>query len=385
MSDANLAVLAQIAETSWSVLPATPVFKKSRFTKDTLNFGKETVVSAELRDDRQIPDILLVGYSSLGGYEFELSTQEFDLLLTNALYCAAVTVDLTGLTVDTNATPTNTIVGTPGAFASVKPGYRLQITGTGNPLLDQTIVLVITVSTDESTITCDKVGATTTGVTATFKSKVFRNGVIRNSMALEKNLAPNSFLLYEGCMNNTFKLTLEAKKIATGTCDFIGKGATAGTVTASTGGPYSPQTTNPVLNCSNNIGNITQAGAPVNTGIKMVSIEINNNLRPLPAIGMAQLWGVGLGRCEAKGTMQMYFMDNSILDQFIAHQATSFGCTLTDAKGGAMSIDMPAIQYDTGKTDVAGINTDVMMDTTYSAFMDPVLGYQIQICEFTGT
>lgn len=385
MSDANLAVLAQIAETSWSVLPTTPIFKKSRFTKDTLNFGKETVVSAELRSDRQIPDILLVGYSSLGGYEFELSTQEFDLLIQNALYCNPVTVDIAAVSCAYNATPTNTIVAAAGDFADVLPGYRLQITGTGNPQLDQIIVLVLSVSTDQSTLTCDNIPVTASAVTSTFKSKVFRNGVIRNSMALEKNLAPNSFLLYEGCMNNTFKLTLEAKKIATGTCDFIGKGAQANTTTASTGGPYTPQTTNPVLNCSNNIGNITQKGAPVATGIKMVSIEVNNNLRPLPAIGQAQLWGVGLGRCEAKGTMQMYFQDNSILDQFIAHTATSFGCTLTDAVGGCIAIDLPAVQYDTGKTDVAGINTDVMLDTTYSAFMDPVLGYQIQMCEFTGT
>lgn len=384
MSDANLAVLAQIAETSWSVLPASPTFRKSRFTKDTLNFGKETVVSSELRDDRQIPNILLVGFSSLGGYEFELSTQEFDLLLQNALFCTPTSVNITQATVTCVGGTTNTIVGSAGAFNTapnaVLVGQRLMLSGTTGGQLDGTVVLVNAISTDGSTLTVDSIPAYTGP--ANFAAKTYRNGTVRNSMALEKKLTPTSFMLYQGCMNNTFKLTLEARKIATGTCDFIGQGAQTSSSSASTGGSYSPQTTNPVLNCSNNIGKIYQGGAPINTGIKMVSVEIANNLRPLPVIGQSALWNVGLGRCEVKGSMQMYFADNAILNMFITHTKSSFGCVLSDGAGGALSIDIPSLQYDTGKNDVAGINTDVMLDTTYSAYMDPVLGYQIQICEF---
>lgn len=382
MSDANLAVLAQIAEQSWSVLPPSPTFRKSRFTKDTLNFGKETVVSAELRDDRQIPDILLVGYSSLGGYDFELSTQEFDLLLQNALYCTPFTTNITSTSVVCASTP-DTIIGAAGLFNTapnvVLPGQRLMLSGTTNGALDGFVVFVESISVDGATLFVDNV-PNYTGP-AVFAAKTYRNGVVRNSMALEKKLTPTSFLLYQGCLNNTFKLTLEARKIATGTCDFIGQGAKASSTSASTGA-YAPQTNAPVLNCSNDIGQIKQGGAPVNTGIKMVSIEIANNLRPLTAIGQASLFGVGLGRCEVKGSMQMYFVDNTILDMFISHTKSSFGCVLSDGAGGALSIDIPSLQYDTGKTDVAGINTDVMLDTTYSAFRDINLGYQIQICEF---
>src|SRR5215471_428265 len=377
MSDANLAVLAQIAEQSWSVLPPSPKFRKSRFIKDTLNFGKETVVSAELRDDRQIPDILLVGFSSLGGYEFELSTQEFDLLIQNALFCTPTVLNLISMNVTCTASA-RTIVAAAGGFNNVLVGQRLMFTGTTNGLLDGLVVLVQSITSDKSGLTVDSVPDYTGP--AAFNSKTYRNGVVRNSMALEKNLTPTSFQLYSGCMNNTFKLTLEAKKIATGTCDFIGKGAKPSSTSASSGG-YNPQTTNPVLNCSNNIGKISQGGAPVNTGIKMMTIELNNNLRPLAAIGQADLYGVGLGRCEVKGSMQMYFNDNAILSMFISHTKSSFGCVLTDGAGGAISIDIPSLQYDTGKTDVAGINTDVMIDTTYSAFRDKTLGYEIQICE----
>jgi hypothetical protein len=377
MSDANTAVLAQIAEQAWSILPPTPQFRKSRFIKDTLNFGKETVVSAELRDDRQIPDILLVGYSTLGGYEFELSTQEFDLLLQNALYCTPTVLSLTSVTITCTAAA-RTIVAGPGEFSSVLVGQRLMLTGTTAGQLDGTVVLVQSITTDKSGLTVDAI-PDYTGPGA-FNSKTYRNGVVRNSMAFEKNLTPTSFQLYQGCLNNTFKLTLEARKIATGNCDFIGQGAKPSTTSASAGG-YTAQTTNPVLNCSNNIGKIVQGGAPVNTGVKMMTIELNNNLRPLPAIGQATLYGVGLGRCEVKGSMQMYFVDNSILNMFVSHTKSSFGCVLTDGAGGAMSVDMPSLHYDTGKTDVAGINTDVMMDTTYSAFRDKTLGYEIQICE----
>ena len=38
-------------------------FRKSRCTRDTLNFGKETVVSAELQDDREIPGGFVSGWT----------------------------------------------------------------------------------------------------------------------------------------------------------------------------------------------------------------------------------------------------------------------------------------------------------------------------------
>ena len=50
-----------IKRVTFGVTPATPNFKAMRVTGSSLNAGPTTVVSDELRADRQVPDLVLVG------------------------------------------------------------------------------------------------------------------------------------------------------------------------------------------------------------------------------------------------------------------------------------------------------------------------------------
>lgn len=97
MSDSSRHALYAIPEVDYGVTPTTPEFKTIRHTGTTLGLSKSTVVSAELRADRQISDFRH-GTKQIGGdIQTELSYGSFDDYLeavlcgTWALKAAAVT------------------------------------------------------------------------------------------------------------------------------------------------------------------------------------------------------------------------------------------------------------------------------------------------------
>lgn len=386
MSDSTTATLAQVAETSLGVLPASPVFSLKRYTKDTLNYLKETVVSGEIRGDRQIPDVLLTQFSAAGGYDFELSAADFSLLFQNSLFCTPLVQNIPAVSVTITAS-TRTIAATAGTFSGFLPMQRIRLSGT---TVDDGIWTVATVAVNGASFTVleTSISSSTGNVTlanysgtATFAATIYRNGTVRNSMALELSPAPGFFVLFNGMMVNSLKVTLEAKKIAVGTVEFLGTGATAGTSSASTGGAYSGASTNPIMNCSSNVGRLWSNGVPFSTGVKMMTIEIQNNLRALPAVGQVNLFGIGLGQFKVSGQLQLYFKDLALFNQFIAHTPSSLSAVLSDTNGNGLSFTMPRIQLDTAKTDVPGVNADIMLDVSYAGTLDPVTGITLQVSQ----
>jgi len=375
MSDSNLATLAQIAETSWGVSPSSPVYTLKRFTKQTMNYAKETVISGEIRPDRQIPDVIQVGYSALGGYEFEVSALDIQLLLQNAMFCTPLVINLPAISVVMGG---NTITGSAGAFSAIVAQQRIRITLT---TVNDGIWTVSSVSSNGASFTVAEGSLTSYTGTATFAATIFRNGIVRSSMAMELCPAPGNYINFTGMMVNTAKFTLEAKKIALGTVDFIGSIVSSGSSTKSTGGAYLPASTNPIMNCSSNVGRLWTNGAPFTTGIKMMTVEIQNMLRPQPQVGSLSLFGVGLGQFKVTGQLQLYFKDLTVYNEFIDHTPTSLSALLTDANGGGLSFTLPRVQFDTGKVDVPGVNTDIMEDFAYTATYDPVTGMTLQISE----
>lgn len=92
MSDTNRTALAFIAETTLGESPTTP-YKRLRFTKEALEYEKQTVRSEEIREDRQMSEAVLVGFGTKGTVDTELNIGDFD-----AFFEAALANDFSGNT-----------------------------------------------------------------------------------------------------------------------------------------------------------------------------------------------------------------------------------------------------------------------------------------------
>ena len=69
---------SKVRESTFGTTPTNPVFKEMRVTGSGLNINPMTVISDEIRSDRQIADLILVGQQAGGDVNSELSFKMFD-------------------------------------------------------------------------------------------------------------------------------------------------------------------------------------------------------------------------------------------------------------------------------------------------------------------
>ena len=67
LQSTNRVAIAKVRETTFGVTPPNPVFKGIRETSSSLAINPQTVVSNEIRPDRQVSDLILVGVQAGGG------------------------------------------------------------------------------------------------------------------------------------------------------------------------------------------------------------------------------------------------------------------------------------------------------------------------------
>jgi len=80
--------LSYVAEAAWGTTPTspTPTFQALRFTNESLKLTNESVVSDEIRPDRNVPDTILVGGEANGGIDGEFSDATLEPFLESAFF-----------------------------------------------------------------------------------------------------------------------------------------------------------------------------------------------------------------------------------------------------------------------------------------------------------
>jgi len=116
MSDTNRVNLAYVKEVSYGVFPSgPPTLKNVRFTSESLSQQNDTVVSNEIRADRQTPGLFRVGIGAPGDLGFEFSHGAFDdflewMLLSDATWTTPVLNTVTA-SITTGGVLTGTNIG----------------------------------------------------------------------------------------------------------------------------------------------------------------------------------------------------------------------------------------------------------------------------------
>jgi hypothetical protein len=85
LQSTNRVAIAKVRETTFGVTPATPAFKAIRQTSSSLAVNPQTVISNEIRSDRQVPDLILTALQAGGDIGGEMSFASMDDDLEEAL------------------------------------------------------------------------------------------------------------------------------------------------------------------------------------------------------------------------------------------------------------------------------------------------------------
>lgn len=384
MSEANLASLAFIAESTLGSTPATPELTALRFTGEDLGTNKDTVQSEEIRSDRQVPFVTKVGLNPGGSFDYEFSYSPFQPFIASALGNTLQTVDINAVIVSFDDTA-DTITGSASDFDDVRVGSLINVANAataGNDGLHR----VIGKSADGSVLTlaAGSLAATDAADTVDIDGLNITNGTLKPSFTIEKGIVNTSgadfFQTFLGMVVDTWSLEIESKAVVTGSFDFLGMTAPAGSAaTIDNDATYTEAASDPVMNGTGNVGTINIDGAVATEKFKSISLEVGANLRGKDAMGTEGFFDIGTGTIEVTGTFMIYFLDNDFLDKIRNHTSISLEFYIQDDDGNRVYFYLPNVKLNQGDPTIEGINTDVMVETEFQAIRDATTGITISV------
>jgi hypothetical protein len=213
-------------------------------------------------------------------------------------------------------------------------------------------------------------------VGGTTSSSTITNGTTDTFFTLQEEFQDiGGGLQFTGMHVGTMSLNIEAEAIVTGEIGFVGKEAVVFASGAAVAA--SVASTNPIFNATANVGTLSEGGGTLSNAIRSLTININANRAPRPAVGHRTPIGVRGGRVEVTGSITAYFENQTLLNKFIQHTPTSLSVPLTDSAGHTITISIPYLFYSGGNPDIPGVNEDVMLTMDWMAQRDPSTGNTI--------
>lgn len=381
--DSNKVALYVSPETTWGETPATPTMTQVRMTGESLNFEKSTVVSNQIRSDRQRDSVAVTGYKSQGGVNLELAYGTLDPFLPSLFSTDEVVARLTALTLTLDHTA-KTIARSAGSWIAdgVVVGQNIRTyglvasTGVNNKVWHVTAVTALTLTVRD----VDNVMVDEGPVAAcTVKLGMYRNGSKKYSVLLEKQFLDLSlFEWFNGMVPATCNLSLSASQIITAALTFMGKN-TGGMLGATVSSVLNAAASTTSMTASANAGHFVENAANFTGTIKQLTIDITQNLRFQEAVGTPYAAGVGYGFWEAKGNLDVYFQDATLYNNMKNHDYIGIEFQCVDEVGNTIVFTIPRINLGKATAQAAGGNQDVMLTLEYTAVRDSVTNCTMQV------
>jgi hypothetical protein len=215
------------------------------------------------------------------------------------------------------------------------------------------------------------------------------NGTTRKSFTVEEEFSDHSPVTYQylrGMVPDTYSLNAASQEVVTETIGFLGLNAVFQDSSRLASATTLASRTNSVVNASSNVGRIALGGAAV-VGSNFVTelvLEVANGLREKRAIGTLSSVDLGRGRFEVTGSLNTYFDNKTTAQAVVNNTKTSIDFRFADDASHVYLWDLPRVKFSEGAPEVAGINTDVVLNPGFQAFMHETLGYTAKLTRFHG-
>lgn len=374
-ADTSRVALGLVEESTWATWPGGSL-EEIRYSSESFGMQQDTTISNEVRSDQQVPDIIRTGISAQGGYSGEISygVTSFEKALKGLLGAASdfsspptalegeiqavasgnqFQSDSTGAGVDFSGISVGDWVRASGFTDSANNGY-FQVTAVDTATASaHTITVVGDALVDEAAAA----GRSIQG------SAALRNGTTKHSFSFEKqflDLNSGSGLAARvlGYRVGGLQLTLDPQSIAT--FQFSGQGKqvsdTAGTdlsnesasLDFTTLATLTDAAANDVMSTTDGIGElIINRDSPFDTvTLQNLSANPQRNLRQQQGLqsGLGPV-GIGTGRFTVSGSLQAYFEDKTLLEEYLLFKETDIAVVVKDGDGNAYLWDFPAIKF----------------------------------------
>lgn len=378
IADGSKSVIRYVAETVAGTTPASPAMKIARFTDESLTTNYNSANSDEITTSRGISDSIPVSAERTGDINGHWSASTYDDWLTSGLQNTwSTAVNATGSWTFTR--PSSVLIITMTSTTNITRGQFIKISGSTQPtqngifqvgaVTSTTAELVLKVGGDVSSVVL-----TAGGSAVNVKGKSIVNGTTPQSFTIEKefrgietNATHNNFFQYRGMEVDTFELNVAVDEIVNTTFSWMGRGSS--NTTSSVKNTEVAATTTPVINAVNNVGALLENGV-ANALAQSFTMTANNNLRAQRAIGSYDAVGVGTGRFEVSGQLEVFFTGQDFEARIQNFTETAIVIQFNDSAGNYIIVSLPRVKLNNSQVQVGGNNEDVIAQIDYTALED---------------
>lgn len=358
-------------ESSWGETPANGQnYDQLRVTGDSLGFLKESRTSDVIRNDRQIDGVGMVGFSTGGDLNIELAVTQYNKIWEGLLDSDKTgTKSLSGVAATAPSTFAATGIGT-----GLSVGQMVFMSGFANAANNGAFRVTAAAADSITVSAATLVNAAASG---TIKANMIRNGTTDHSFMIEKAFPQAAQYHYlNGLVCSGCRLSITAGELITGAFSFMGKDQLP-VGSAYTGDRNAVSPSDP-MSASANVGRIESDNTTYSGAIQSVELTIAKNVRPQPKVGQTALAGVGVGRFNLTGTMQVYFENGTEYAAMRAHTYRSLRLIMQDTAGEWIALTMPKVVFTSGPVNADGNDRDVMLPLGFQAVRDPTTGCTLQ-------
>lgn len=386
MADGSRHTIYMTKESQYGVTDTNPVLDKVRVTSVSIGLTKDSLQSAEIRDDGQISDFRLGANQVSGDIGFELSYGSFDAFLQAVLLSGDWdSPGTTGLTT-LNATATG-YTRDAGSFLDdgFKIGQSVITSGFAGAGLNGTSTITSVSELEIVTEPLDgthgvEVGAGAETITAAEEIHIPRSR-IRQSFTLIRyfsdiEVSETPYYIYRGCEINSIQLTIAANSMVTGTFSFVGQSQTLAEDLTDLGTPtYAPiSTTSPVDSFT---GRLQEAGL-YSTVVTEISLTLQNGIEPRFVVGSKNTIFPSIGTSNMTGQVTAYFEDSSFVRKFINETESNLAINLPDDANNVQRWRLPRLKYTGGQPDLSGEGS-IVLTMPFQVLLDASEETNIQV------
>jgi len=346
--------------------------ERYRYVSESLHQETGTVTSAEIRDDRNIADIIRTSVNAPGEVAIEVSAGAFDEEFKAALQSAGWSLYILKPAAITISAASGDNSFNDSATGFVTAGFVvnqwIEVRGFTNPA-NNGYFKIVSVTAAKIVVKGGTLVTEGAGPSVTVEQMEYiTTGTVQRYYSLEGQLTDiaGEFQRWLDEVIGTLNLTIPTDGILTGSIGYSGKTETSAAVTLGDGADI-PARTEPIMNSIDDVFAVREKDAPYD--ITGLTFNLTNNLRSRPQVATLGAISQGSGSIGITGTHTAYYATKVVMDRYLGFTETEIAVVLEDPNGNGYILDVPALKYTSGQRVAGGINTDIIADMAWTAKM----------------
>lgn len=357
----NDILLSYAPEATWGTKPAV-AFQQIRIESENFTLSKTRSRPGEIQATGQVSGAVTTKVEAKGDIKCSLSTDvPLDIMAASIMGVADTAVSFANKT--TVSATASGFGDSANGFVSgnVHAGDWIRVKGFVGANLDLNgYYQILTVAAGTVTTLPAPAHTAVAGDTVTFTGTKIKNGTTVNSFYIQKQLSANQFLNYPGSIPTGGGVSASLGGFFSNEFSFLSKDQVKAVADGSTGAQIAASGAG-VIDTINGFGSIYRGSTALAASVNKIDLKWQQqSARQQYGMGSSASAGFGKGLLDVTGSLEVYFKDFTLYDEFIAETGAMIAFRAVDLTGAGFIFTVGNATIMNPQIVAGGPNQDVM-------------------------